>query len=107
MKTLSFLPEKLLACLIATVIMLSFSGCNRKENIGGDSATIDYATAPTREEATQRKADISQAPPIHSQPQFEQKIIRNASLRFQVDDYPKSINAIQNLVKSHKGFVVS
>src|SRR5688572_16966251 len=104
MKTLSFFTQKLLVYFFAACTILTFSDCEGKQNAGEDAATMDYAAAPpapAREEA-QSKADVQQA-----EPQFEQKIIKNANLRFQVSDYQKSLNAIQNLVKSYQGFVVS
>ena len=104
MKTLYLSPKKLLISFFATFIIFSFSNCEGRQNSGGDSATMDYAAAPSapaREEA-QSKADVSQA-----EPQFEQKIIKNANLRFQVADYPKSLNAIQNLLKNYGAFLVS
>ena len=107
MKTLSFLSQKLLIYIFAICVLLTFSDCEGKQNTSEEAATMDYASAPPapsapdREEA-QSKADISQA-----EPQFEQKIIKNANLRFQVSDYHNSLSAIQNLIKSYQGFVVS
>ena len=102
MKTLSFLPQKLLGSIFAVFVIFNFSNCEGRQEAGNDAATMDYAAAPVREEAAQSKSGVSQ-----SEPQFEQKIIKNANLRFQVSDYHKSLNVIQNLVKSHQGFVVS
>ena len=102
MKTLSFLPQKLLGSIFAVFVIFNFSSCEGRQEADNDAATMDYTATPVREEAAQSKSGVSQ-----SKPQFEQKIIKNANLRFQVSDYHKSLNAIQNLVKSHQGFVVS
>ena len=101
MKTLSFLPQKLLVYFCLICIIFVFSKCEGKQHTGDEAATQEYVMAPAKEEAHE-SADNSQA-----EPQFEQKVIKNANLRFQVADYQKSINAIQNLVKSYQGFVVS
>ena len=101
MKTLSFLPPKLLVLLFATGILFSFANCESRQNSGGEAPSLDYAAAPAREEA-QSTADAAQA-----DPRFEQKIIKNANLRFQISDYQKSLTAIQNLLKSYGAFLVS
>ncbi|HSI90673.1 MAG TPA: DUF4349 domain-containing protein [Adhaeribacter sp.] len=102
MKTLSILPQKLFPVLLSVMLMSGFSGCNRQSEPGADMASMEYAAAPPAREEAQSKADVSQA-----EPQFEQKIIKNARLRFQVADYQKSLNAIENLLKSHGAFLVS
>ena|SRR5688572_16727880 len=87
MKTLSFFTQKLLIYLFATCTILTFSDCEGKQGAREDAATMDYAAAPpapAREEA-QSKASAQQP-----EPQFEQKIIKNGNLRFQVADYAKA-----------------
>jgi vacuolar-type H+-ATPase subunit D/Vma8 len=89
---------------MSVMLIFSILSCNKQENAAGDAATV---SEPSAEMQMAREDKLNQAPPIQSQPQFEQKIIKNASLRFQVADYPKSINAIQNLLKNYGAFLVS
>ncbi|MBK0402553.1 DUF4349 domain-containing protein [Adhaeribacter sp. BT258] len=98
MKTLSFLPLKLPLYLFGLFLIFSFSNCEGKQEAGNQAATMDYAEAPPAPREPSGKQEEAQ---------FEQKIIRNANLRFQVADYPKSLNAIQNMLKSYGAFLVS
>ncbi|MFC5269914.1 DUF4349 domain-containing protein [Adhaeribacter terreus] len=107
MKTLSFLPSKVIGSLLNVFLLAVLLSCNRQQEPDQSAGSQEVmftpppAAAPAMEEA-QSQADVSQA-----EPQFEQKNIRNANLRFQVADYKKSENAIQNLLKSHGAFLVS
>ena len=96
------MPQKLLVYFFATCIIFTFSNCEGKHNAETGSATEDYRAASPGAEEAPSKANDNQA-----EPQFEQKIIKNANLRFQVADYPKSLNAIQGLLKSYGAFLVS
>lgn len=101
MRTLTFLPGKLLNFLFATFILFSFTGCEGKQSATQDAATVEYAPpAPAAREPQSREEG-------QEEPQFEQKIIRNANLRFQVADYPESLNTIRSLLKSFGAILVS
>ncbi len=111
MKTLSFFLQKvsLLALFLFTVF---FSGCNKHENADSTTESTDVAM-------------MAEAPPIARSPEAEEtrednkmqngnsqipsqiKIIRNASLRFQVNDYRKNIRNIETIIKRYQGFVVN
>lgn len=102
MKTLSFLPPKLTACFFAFIVVLCLPGCESNPGGGQESAPPNIAVAPAATEKALASSNNAQP-----EPPFEQKIIRNANLRFQVSDYRQSINAIRKVLESHGAFLVS
>lgn len=106
MKTLSVLLLKVPGFLLGFYMMISLLSCEAKQKMATDSAEtqamlaeappIDKAAMPEKSESKQQTASSLQS-----------KIIRNASLRFQVNDYRKSIRNIENIIKRYQGFIVN
>ncbi|KAA9338858.1 DUF4349 domain-containing protein [Adhaeribacter soli] len=112
MKTLSFLPQTRTAFLLTLFIWTSLLSCTNKQEVATDAAesqvqftppNIPAPEEPEQQEAREENIETGQNAAIPAQI----KIIRNASLRFQVQDYRKSIRNIETLVKRYQGFVVN
>lgn len=110
MKTLSIYLRKLYLLLALVLVVV---GCNsateRAEMVmqedAGSSVQFTPPAIVAEEEAQEKQG--SSIPDRASQPPVQLKVIRNASLRFQVSDYRKSIRTIETIIKRYQGFVVN
>jgi hypothetical protein len=105
------------------LFLFAFVACNFSEPshfVGGDSASSDKAKAVTsesEEETTQAYAMVEQMPEFKanqvSNPTVDEaekipsQIIKNADVRFQVEELSKSMQAVQRMVKEAGGYISS
>lgn len=109
MKTLSILPQKVTSFFLGILIFTTIISCEGKREAGSQDSVSNESVAVTA---------LNEAPPIDetdkandqqkpATPSPQSKIIRNASLRFQVKDYRKNIRSIETIIKRYEGFIVN
>lgn len=109
--------NKMRNIIYSILIMLLLFSCgggknsNYKGSPQADRATLAEADmeepAPILANATKKSAESSELSGSSNVPseKIPEKIIRNASIRFQVEDYKKSRNAIEEIVKRNEGYI--
>ncbi|KRD11427.1 hypothetical protein ASE21_06895 [Flavobacterium sp. Root901] len=78
-----------------SVILLVFCGCNKQ--MEPEMMAIESAAAPS---AANKNADKNINP---ASPEIPQKIIKQASLRFETNDLEETYNQIQSAIKKNQG----
>lgn len=81
-------------------VLLSFSGCSKNEEPMAEMAVSAIKLAPKNESAasSDRQADPAS-------PQIPQKIIKEASLRFETDNLEDTFNRIQTAIAANKASI--
>ena len=84
-------------------VLLSFSGCSKHEAPMEEMAVSAVKLPPKNESAPTSDAESDLADP--ASPQIPQKIIKEASLRFETDDLEDTFNRIQVAITANKASI--
>lgn len=84
-------------------VLLSFSGCGKHEEPSANMMVSAVKLPPKTESAAATDAESDLADP--ASPQIPQKIIKEASLRFETDDLEDTFNRIQVAITANKASI--
>lgn len=97
--------------LFLVVFVLVLSGCNKSSESDSNIMSIQTVKLPAKAEnvAYDKKPDPDSPPPPPPKvkQEFEQKIIKEATLRFETDDLENSFSQIQKAVSNNKGRIIN
>ena len=95
-----------------SIFLLILVGCEKAEAVSEESYAIQTVQLPAKAEnvAYDRKSDPSSPqppPPPRTDQQIEQKIIKEATLKFETDNLENSFNQIQKAASTSKARIIN
>lgn len=93
-----------------SLIVLIFSGCSKSYEPEASAISIQSVKLPAKAEsvAYDKKADPSSPqPPPPVKEKIEQKIIKEATLRFETDNLENTFNQVQKAVSNNKARIIN
>ncbi|MFB9078038.1 DUF4349 domain-containing protein [Flavobacterium procerum] len=88
------------------LFLLILSGCNQSPESVSDMAIATVKLPPKSKSEVYDKKDAPPPPPEANE-QVEQKIIKEATLRFETDDLENTFTQIQNAVSNNKARIIN
>ncbi|MGE8342967.1 MAG: DUF4349 domain-containing protein [Flavobacterium sp.] len=90
------------------VFFLILSGCSKSYEPEASAISIQSVKLPAKAEASSYDADPAKAPPPPKVKQeIEQKIIKEATLRFETDNLENTFNQVQKAVSNNKARIIN
>jgi hypothetical protein len=91
-----------------SVFFLILSGCSKSYEPETSAISIQSVKLPAKAEASSYDADPAKAPaPPKVKQEIEQKIIKEATLRFETDNLENTFNQVQKAVSSNKARIIN
>jgi len=91
-----------------SIFVLILCGCSKSYEAETSAISIQSVKLPAKTEASSYDADPAKAPPPPKVKQeIEQKIIKEATLRFETDNLENTFNQVQKAVSSNKARIIN
>ncbi|MEN2486518.1 DUF4349 domain-containing protein [Flavobacterium sp. B11] len=91
-----------------SIFVLILCGCSKSYEAETSAISIQSVKLPAKAEASSYDADPAKAPPPPKVKQeIEQKIIKEATLRFETDNLENTFNQVQKAVSSNKARIIN